>query len=157
MASESSAPALMRTGIGPDDAVEAYKSLARVEHAFRQIKTGRLRIRPIFVYSEARVRDHVFLCMLAYYAEWHMRQRLAPILFDKDDPEAARAQRASPEKIAVHSFHTLFADFSTVALNDASIDGSESFKLVTSPTSGQKKAFDLLGANPTRMFPEAGR
>ena len=163
--------------IGPDEAVEAYKSLARVEQAFRQIKTGRLRIRPIFVYNEARVRAHVFLCMLAYHAEWHMRRRLAPILFDEDDPEAARAQRASPvepakpspsarskaarkrapDSTAVRSFHTLLADLSTVALNDVSIGGSESFKLVTSPTPGQKKAFDLLGVNPARVFPAAGR
>jgi len=57
-------------------------------------QAGRPRFRQIFVYSE--VRAHVFLCMLAYYAEWHMRKRLAPILFDEDDPEAAREQRASP-------------------------------------------------------------
>ena len=72
--------------IGRDEAVAAYERLAQVEQAFR----------PIFVYAEARVRAHVFLCMLACHAEWHMRKRLAPILFDEDDPEAARAQRASP-------------------------------------------------------------
>ena len=163
--------------IGADEAVEAYKSLGQVEQAFRQIKTGRLRIRPIFVYAEARVRAHVFLCMLAYYVEWHMRKRLAPILFDEDDPEAARAQRASPvepakpspsarakaagkntpDATAVHSFHTLLADLSTVVLNDVSIGESESFKLVTTPTTGQQKAFDLLGVNPRKMFPKAGR
>ena len=82
--------------IGPDEAVEAYKSLSRVEQAFRQIKTGRPGIRPIFVYAEARIRARAFLCMHACHAEWHMRKRLAPILFDKDDPKAARAQRASP-------------------------------------------------------------
>ena len=133
----------------------AYKSLAQVEQAFRQIKTGRLRIRPIFVYAEARVRAHVFLCMLACYAEWHMRQRLGPILFDEDDPDAARlagrarqalpsarakaASKSTPDATAVHSFHTLLADLSTVALNDVSIGESESFKLVTTPTPGQKK------------------
>ena len=163
--------------IGADEAVEAYERLSRVEQAFRQFKTGRLRIRPIFVYSEARVRAHVFLCMLACHAEWHMRKRLAPILFDEGDPEAARAQRASPvepakpspsarakaagkntpDATAVHSFHTLLADLSTVALNDVSIGGSESFKLVTTPTPGQQKAFDLLGVNPRSMFPQAGR
>ena len=163
--------------IGADEAVEAYERLSRVEQAFRQIKTGRLRIRPIFVYSEARVRARAFLCMLACYAEWHMRKRLAPILFDEDDPDAARAQRASPveparpspsartkaaqkrapDETAVHSFHTLLADLSTVALNDISIGDSESFKLVTAPTPGQQKAFDLLGVNPRSMFPKAGR
>ena len=163
--------------IGPDEAVEACKSLARVEQAFRQIKTGRLRVRPIFVYSEAHVRAHVFLCMLAYYAEWHMRKRLAPILFDEDDPEAAREQRASPveqakpspsarskaarkrakDGTAVHSFHTLLADLSAVAVNEISIGESGSIKLVTAPTPTQQKAFDLLDISPTKMFPAAGR
>ena len=163
--------------IGPDEAVEAYKSLARVEQAFRQIKTGRLRVRPIFVYSEAHVRARVFLCMLAYYAEWHMRKRLAPILFDEDDPEAAREQRASPveqakpspsarskaarkrakDGTAVHSFHTLLADLSAVAVNEISIGESGSIKLVTAPTPTQQKAFDLLDISPTKMFPAAGR
>ena len=163
--------------IGPDEAVEAYKSLARVEQAFRQIKTGRLRVRPIFVYSEAHVRAHVFLCMLACCAEWHMRKRLAPILFDEDDPEAAREQRASPveqakpspsarskaarkrakDGTAVHSFHTLLADLSAVAVNEISIGESGSIKLVTAPTPTQQKAFDLLDISPTKMFPAAGR
>ena len=151
--------------IGANQAVEAYKSLAWVEQAFRQIKTGRPGIRPVFACSEARVRTHVFLCMLACYAEWHMRKRLAPILFDEDDLEAARAQRASavepakpsPDRTAVHSFHTFLADLSTVVLNDVSIGESESFKLVTAPTPTQRKAFDLLGVNPAKMFPAAGR
>ena len=82
--------------IGPDEAVEAYKSLAKVEQAFRRIMTGRLRIRPIFVHSEAHVRAHVLLRMLAHCVEWHMRRRLAPVLFDENDPEAVQAQRASP-------------------------------------------------------------
>ena len=134
------------------------------------------KIRPIFVYAEARVRAHVFLCMLACHAEWHMRRKLAPILFDEDE-EAAPAQRASPvepakpspsarakaasksapDSTAMHSFHTLLADLSTVVLNDVSIGESESFKLVTAPTPGQQKAFDLLGVNPRSMFPKAGR
>ena len=162
-------------GIGADEAVEAYERLGQVEQAFRQIKTGRSGIRPVFVHSEARVR--AFLCMLACHAEWHMRKRLAPILFDEDDSDAARAQRASPVEPArpspsarakaagksapdatpVHSFHTLLADLSTVVLNDVSIGESESFKLAAAPTPGQQKAFDLLGVNPRSMFPKAGR
>ena len=166
---------VVRTGlgedcIGPDEAVEAYERLAQVEQAFRQIKTERLRIRPVFVYSEAHVRAHVFLCMLACHAEWHMSKKLAPILFDEDDPDAARAQRASPvepakpspsarakaaskstpDATAVHSFHTLLADLSTVALNDVSIGEYD-------PDARAKKAFDLLGANPATVFPKAGR
>ena len=76
--------------------MEAYKSLTQVKRAFRQIKTGWPGIRPIFVYTEAHVRAHFFLCMLACHVEWHMKKKLAPILFDEDDPEAARTQRASP-------------------------------------------------------------
>ena len=163
--------------IGPDEAVEACKSLSRVEQTFRQIETGRPGIRPIFVYAEARIRARAFLYMLACHAEWHMRKRLPPILFEEDDPEAARAQRASPVKpakpspsaraktasksmpneTAVHSLHTLLADLSTVVLNDVSIGESESFKLAAAPTPGQKRAFDLLGVNPRKMFPQAGR
>ena len=124
-----------------------------------------------------RVPVHVFLCMLACHAEWHMRQRLAPILFDEEDPDAARARRASPvepakpspsarakaasistpDATAVHSFHTLLADLSTVVLNEVSIGDSECFELAAAPTHTQRKAFDLLGVNPRSMFPKAGR
>ncbi|MYG27663.1 MAG: IS1634 family transposase, partial [Boseongicola sp. SB0677_bin_26] len=71
--------------LGPEAAVEAYKSLASVERAFLTMKASRLRIRPVHVYSEDHVRAHVFLCMLACHVEWHMRRRLAPILFEDDD------------------------------------------------------------------------
>ena len=88
-------------------AVEAYKSLSGVERAFRTSK-DHLRIRPIHVYSESHVRGHVFLCMLAYYVEWHMRRRLAPLLFQDDDPAAARAQRdtpVEPAEVSEHAHH----------------------------------------------------
>ena len=164
--------------IGPDEAVEACRSLAKVEQAFRRIKTGRLKARPVFVRSEARVRAHVFLCMLAYHAEWHMRKRLAPILFDEDDPEAARAARTSPVAPAkpspparskaaskrardgepVHSLHTLLADLSTIALNEAALGSSGTIPAVTTPPPpGQRRAFELLGVDPAKMFPAAGR
>ena len=163
--------------IGPDEAVEAYKSLAKVEQAFRQIKTGRLKVRPVFVYSEAHVRAHVFLCMLAYCVEWHMRRRLAPVLFDEDDPEAARSRRNSPvapaqpspsarskaaskrtrEGEPVHSFHTLLADLSTVALNEVALGSSGTIPAVTTPTPGQRRAFELLGVDLAKMFPDADR
>ncbi len=81
--------------LAAEAAVEAYKSLSGVERAFRTSK-DHLRIRPIHVYSESHVRGHVFLCMLTYYVEWHMRRRLAPLLFQDDDPAAARAQRDTP-------------------------------------------------------------
>ena len=79
----------------PGDTVRAYKSLAVVERAFRSLKTVYLHVRPLGHRLAERVRAHVFLCMLAYYVEWHMRQGLAPLLFDDDDKAAGEAQRAS--------------------------------------------------------------
>jgi hypothetical protein len=76
--------------------VRAYKSLSGVEHAFRSLKTVDLELRPVFHWTAPRVRAHVLLCMLAYYLEWHMRQSLAPMLFDEPDPAARDAQRTSP-------------------------------------------------------------
>ena len=77
-------------------AVRAYKGLSRVERAFRCFKGVDLKVRPVHHRLEGRVRAHVFLCMLAYYVEWHMRRALAPLLFDDDDPAAAEAARSSP-------------------------------------------------------------
>ena len=90
----------MRTGLPADvldDAatVRSYKSLSQVERTFRCIKTVDLHVRPIYHWLTDRVRAHVFLCMLAYYLEWHMRQKLAPMLFDDTDKDAAEAARAS--------------------------------------------------------------
>jgi len=80
--------------LASDAAVQAYKGLARVERAIRSLKTVDLKVRPIHHRLADRVRAHVFLCMLAYHVEWHMRQVLAPILFDDDDPAGAAARRA---------------------------------------------------------------
>src|SRR6266704_81419 len=76
--------------------VRAYKSLSGVEQAFRSLKTVDLELRPVFHWTTPRVRAHVLLCMLAYYLQWHMRQSLAPMLFDEPDPAARDAQRTSP-------------------------------------------------------------
>src|ERR1700730_12851906 len=76
--------------------VRAYKSLSGVEHAFRSLKTVDLELRPVFHWTAPRVRAHVLLCMLAYYLQWHMRRRLAPMLFDEPDPAAREARRTSP-------------------------------------------------------------
>ena len=81
--------------LASDAAVQAYKGLARVERAIRSLKTVDLKVRPIHHRLADRVRAHVFLCMLAYHVEWHMRQVLAPILFDDDDPAGAAARRGS--------------------------------------------------------------
>src|SRR5271157_2858779 len=151
-----------------DDAatVRSYKSLAFVERAFRCIKTVDLHVRPVYHRLADRVRAHVFLCMLAYYLEWHMRRRLAPMLFDDTDKEAAEALRASvvaqaqrspaavqkqttgltPDGLPVHSFQTLLADLATVARNTITTAITPNYPLtvVTRPTSIQQKAFQLL-------------
>jgi len=149
------------------DTVRSYKSLARVERAFRCIKTVDLNVRPVYHWLEGRVRAHVFLCMLAYYLEWHMRQCLAPMLFDDTDKEAAEALRSSvvaqarrskkavkkqttgmtPDGLPVHSFRTLLADLATMARNTivTAINPLYPLTVVTRPTLVQQKAFDLLG------------
>jgi transposase len=146
--------------------VRRYKSLSLVERAFRCIKTVDLHVRPVHWLAE-RVRAHGFLCMLAYYVEWHMRQLLAPMLFDDTDKEAAEAQRRSvvaqaprsktavkkqttgvtPDGLPVHSFRSLLADLATLARNTITTAITPLYPLtvLTRPTAIQQKAFDLLG------------
>src|SRR5205807_6785103 len=81
--------------LSADDVVRSYKQLASVERAFRSMKTVDLEIRPIHHRKAERVKAHVFLCMLAYYVEWHMRRALKPLLFDDDDKASAEAARES--------------------------------------------------------------
>jgi Transposase DDE domain len=150
--------------------VRAYKSLAQVERAIRSIKTVDLQIRPIFHWAAPRVRAHVCLCMLAYHVEWHMRQRLAPMLYDDADKEIAETLRSSvvakaqrspsalaketfgttPDGLPVHSFRTLLADLATLAQNTVAtaLNPNHEFVLHTRPTVIQQKAFELLGINP---------
>jgi hypothetical protein len=147
--------------------VRSYKSLALVERAFRCIKTVDLQVRPVHHWLADRVRAHVFLCMLAYYLEWHMRQRLAPMLFDDTDKDAAEALRSSvvakaqrspaavtkqtkgetPDGLPVHSFRSLLADLATLARNTVTtaITPDHPITVLTRPTPIQHKAFDLLG------------
>jgi len=151
-----------------DDAatVRGYKSLSLVERAFRCINTVDLQVRPVYHWLADRVRAHVCLCMLAYYLEWHMRQRLAPMLFDDTDREAAEAQRASvvakaqrsvaaltkqttgltADGLPVHSFRTLLADLATLARNIiiTAISPDYPLTVLTRPTPIQQRAFDLL-------------
>ncbi len=153
--------------LGDSDTVRSYKSLALVERAFRCIKTVDLNVRPVYHWLEGRVRAHVFLCMLAYYLEWHMRQCLAPMLFDDTDKDGAEAMRSSvvaqaqrskaaikkqttgvtPDGLSVHSFRTLLADLATLARNTIvfAINPLYPMIVVTRPTPLQQKAFDLLG------------
>lgn len=159
-----------------DDArvVSSYKSLAQVERAFRSMKTVDLQIRPIFHYLEDRVRAHVFLCMLAYHVEWHMRRDLAPMLYDDAEKDAVMAARKTPVTKAprsnaakakaashttpdgqtVHSFQSLLADLATLCLNTITTAANPDYPitLTTRPTPLQAKAFELL-AIPTPAAP----
>jgi hypothetical protein len=151
-------------------AVAAYKSLAHVERAFRSIKTIDLHVRPVFHYSAERVRAHVFLCMLAYYVEWHMRERLKSMLFDDEHLEEVSAGRASPvlkavrsehakakdaskhadDGLPLHSLRTLLQDLSTLTYNIARTGANPDATIVITsrPTPIQNKAFKLLAINP---------
>jgi transposase len=147
--------------------VATYKSLSTVERAFRSMKSVDLKVRPIYHHQAERVKAHVFLCMLAYYVEWHMRRALAPLLFDDEDPAAAQAQRTSmvapaqrsqsaAEKAAskktadglpVHSFQSLLADLATLTRNRVRM-GEQAFDMLATPTAVQQKALDLLQVQP---------
>src|SRR6266404_289185 len=157
-----------------DDAatVRSYKSLSLVERAFRCIKTVDLQIRPVYHWLADRVRAHVFVCMLAYYLEWHMRQRLAPMLYDDTDKDTAEAQRSSvvakaerspaavtkqttgrtEDGLPVHSFRTLLNDLATLTRNTlvTAIAPEQPFTLTARPTPVQQKARDLLGLSRTQ-------
>jgi hypothetical protein len=164
---------VLRTSVEPGDldsgeVVSSYKALAQVERAFRAFNTD-LDIRPIRHRTGDRVRAHVFLRMLSYYITWHMQARLAPVLFTDDDKPAARAARPSPvapaarspkarakaaakrtdDELPVHSFASLLGDLATICLNtiapaDPAVPG---FRLITTPTPLQRRAFDLLGVS----------
>jgi len=157
-----------------DDAatVRSYKSLSLVERAFRCLKTVDLQIRPIYHWLADRVRAHVFLCMLAYYLEWHMHQRLASMLYDETDKQAAEALRSSvvakaerspaavtkqttgrtEDGLPVHSFRSLLADLATLTRNTlvTAIDPEGAFTLTARPTPLQQKAHHLLGLARTQ-------
>ena len=146
--------------------VTAYKQLSTAERAFRSLKTVDIEVRPIYHRRADRVRAHVFLCMLAYYVEWHMRQKLKSILFDDHDKAAADAARPSvvakaerseaarrkarnrctDDGLPVHSLRSLLADLATVTRNVMAMDGAPeaSFVLYPQLTPVQDRAFQLL-------------
>ena len=148
------------------DAVRKYKSLAVVERAFRCLKGVDLLVRPIHHRTEDHVRAHVFLCMLAYYVEWHMRQALAPLLFHDEELAADRVRRdpvapaqTSPsarrkkltrvgdDGLPLHSFQTLIAELGTRCRNTAHLkaDVGAPLQIVTELSPIQARAFQLLG------------
>ncbi len=160
---------VLRTSV-PAEALDAaavvstYKSLAQVERAFRSMKTVVLDVRPIHHRLAGRVRAHVFLCMLAYYVVWHMRERLAPLLFDDHDKENARKGRASPvapakvsaaakakaasrktaDGLPVHSFRTLLQDLATLTRNTVRMGDAPQAIMLASPPPIQQEVFAKL-------------
>jgi transposase len=148
------------------EAVRSYKSLSQVERAFRSIKTVDLKVRPIHHHLEPRVRAHIFLCMLAYYVEWHMREAWRPLLFCDEDLEAkalrdpvAPAERsdAALDKVhtktlddgsPAHSFQSLLQLLSGIVLNIAQVPGTfddaATFEITTTPNPTQQRAIELV-------------
>lgn len=150
--------------LSAEGAVGAYKSLAQVERAFRTMKGVDLQVRPIHHWLGTRVKAHVFLCMLAYYVEFHMRRALAPMLFAEHAPEARerksavapsqaspasvekRTRRRSPDGQAVLAWPDLLAHLATLTLNEVRLPlkGTATFTMLARPTALQEKAFALL-------------
>jgi transposase len=150
------------------DCVRNYKSLAQVERAFRALKTIDLKIRPIHHRLAERVRSHIFLCMLAYYVEWHMREAWRPLLFaDQDqlakttrDPvapatrsSAAQAKAAThtlDDGTPAHSFSTLQQELATIVRNTCrahkAADGAATFLITTTANPKQRRALELINA-----------
>jgi transposase len=153
--------------LSAEDTVRSYKNLAQVERAFRSFKGIDLLIRPVWHHTEDHVRAHIFICLLAYYVEWHMRKALSPLLFDdeeldenrkKRDPvkpaqvsESAKkkkTQRLTLEGLAIQSFDTLLKEFGTRCRNRCQIKSApkgSTFYQVTEMTPLQNRAFQLLG------------
>ncbi len=153
-----------------DDCVRIYKALTRVERAFRTMKTVNLHVRPIYHRIAQRVRAHIFLCTLAYYVEWHIREVWRDRLFS--DPEleeisrtrdpvapAERSQRAKRKAAGwledgseTHCFRTLIENLETITRNTCRIQrgqpgtnpAPETFDMDTTPTKSQTKAMELL-------------
>lgn len=151
--------------ISAADVVRTYKLLAQVEQAFRCMKGIDIRVRPIFHRTEDHVRAHFFLCMLAYYVEWHMRRALAPLLFQDEavpvdrqvrDPvakpetstsaKAKKSRKMTPDGLPVHSFQTLLGHLATMTRITMRIgDTDATYDQYSQPTPVQQKAFELLG------------
>src|SRR5207244_3817671 len=148
------------------DAVRHYKALSQVERAFRSLKTIDLHVRPIHHRLADRVRSHIFLCMLAYYVEWHMREAWRPLLFADEDQAAkvtrdpvapAKRSAAALRKVhtkvlddgtPVHSFGTLLKHLSQIVRNVCrqrrASPEAPTFEIVTTPNPTQQRAYELL-------------
>ena len=160
--------------LSSEEAVRSYKRLSDVERAFRSLKTVDLQVRPIYHRLESRVRAHIFLCMLAYYVLWHMREAWRPLLFcDEDqqakatrDPVAPAERSASANHKAathrlhdgtqVHSFTTLLKHLSTIVRNTCRIPGNGSSTSSTSsqhPMPPNKRLSICCSQSPCRQTP----
>ena len=162
---------VIRTSVPPErldaaDTVRSYKQLSVVERAFRSLKTLDLKVRPIYHRLEERVRAHIFLCLLAYYVEWHMREAWRPLLFADEDQAAKRtrdpvapAQRSAgalrkvhakvlDDGTPVHSFSTLLKALSGIVRNVCRRRGADptepTTEIVTTPSPAQQRAYELL-------------
>jgi hypothetical protein len=146
--------------------VRNYKALAQVERAFRSLKTIDLKVRPIHHHLADRVRAHLFLCMLAYYVEWHLREAWRELMFADPDPQAKATRdpvapaKRSPAALAkaarktlddgtpVHSFATLLDELSTLVRNTCrtpqAAAKAPTFEVLTTPTAQQQRALDLV-------------
>ena len=147
--------------------VRNYKSLANVERAFRSLKTVDLKVRPIHHRTADRVRAHIFLCMLAYYVEWHMREAWRELMFADEDQQAkavrdpvapAKRSKAALAKVAshtlddgtpAHSFSTLMAELATIVRNTCrtpnAAPDTPTFEVITTPNAKQQRALNLIG------------
>jgi len=159
-----------KTDLSAEDTVRTYKSLGQVEQAFRCMKSVDLRVRPIRHRNEAHVRAHIFLCMLAYYVEWHLRKALCSVLFEDDELDAARWTRdpvakaqpseqvrekkrskKTPDGWPVHSLRTLLTDLATRCKNTCRTGEGNTqirFDQLTEATPSQAHVFTLLGLKP---------
>ena len=153
--------------ISAEDTVRSYKRLEQVESAIRCMKGVDILVRPIHHRTKDHVRAHIFLCMLAYYVEFHMRKALAPLLFDDEELDERRKKRdpvkpakpsgsakrkkttrLTPDGLEIHSFQTLLAELATRSRNRCRVksdpEGPKFYEL-TEPTPLQERAFQLLG------------
>ena len=158
------------TGLSAAELVGAYKDLKFNEAGFRSLKAIDLDLRPIYHYSEDRVRVHVFICMLALYLVWHLRRAWAPLCFTDEAPPprtdpVAPAPRSAAALAKVrrkrgddgeplHSFATLIDALAALTRNTIVFTGGARVTKLSAPTALQRRAFELLGAPiPTELKP----
>ena len=157
---------LAKEQMDTNETVRSYKQLSQVERAFRSFKTVDLMVRPIHHRLEDRVRAHIFLCMLAYYVQWHMMEAWRPLIYaDEEQQEKAFRDPVAPAKRSVsamqkvhtksledgsrvHSFRSLLGHLGAIVRATCRCPGADdsapTFTVITRANSKQQKAFDLL-------------